>query len=69
MPEGNERDISDIPESVRTTLHFIPAKHMDDVLEAALLPVSEEAGNLFAADPAAFPNLVQESFLEEPTHQ
>lgn len=36
LPKGNEKDIDDIPESVRSDLTFIPVSHMDEVLEAAL---------------------------------
>ncbi|PPA71563.1 endopeptidase La [Jeotgalibacillus proteolyticus] len=36
MPKDNERDIDDIPESVRSELTFIPVSHVDEVLERAL---------------------------------
>ncbi len=37
IPADNERDIEDIPESVRRDLTFIPVKHLDDVLKYALV--------------------------------
>ncbi|MFB1080502.1 endopeptidase La [Jeotgalibacillus sp. JSM ZJ347] len=36
IPKDNERDIDDIPESVRNELTFIPVSHVDEVLEIAL---------------------------------
>ncbi|KZN99192.1 endopeptidase La [Pseudobacillus badius] len=36
LPEDNEKDIEDVPESVRNDLTFILASHMDDVLKVAL---------------------------------
>ncbi|SEG34861.1 endopeptidase La [Paenibacillus sp. UNC499MF] len=37
LPKDNEKDIRDIPESVRNDLTFIPVSHMDQVLEHALV--------------------------------
>ncbi|MDZ5712383.1 endopeptidase La [Jeotgalibacillus haloalkalitolerans] len=36
IPKDNERDIDDIPESVRAELTFIPVSHVDEVLDIAL---------------------------------
>ncbi|RFU65904.1 endopeptidase La [Peribacillus glennii] len=36
MPKDNEKDIDDIPESVRNELEFVPVSHLDEVLEHAL---------------------------------
>ncbi|MDD6598268.1 endopeptidase La [Anaerovibrio sp.] len=36
LPKDNERDIEDIPESVREKLEFVPVENMDKVLETAL---------------------------------
>jgi ATP-dependent Lon protease len=36
MPLDNERDLRDIPESVREELTFVPVAHMDEVLHHAL---------------------------------
>jgi ATP-dependent Lon protease len=37
IPQDNEKDIQEIPESVRKELTFIPVSHMDQVLEHALV--------------------------------
>lgn len=37
IPKDNEKDLQDIPESVRNDLVFIPVSHMDRVLEEALV--------------------------------
>lgn len=37
IPAENEKDIDDIPESVRENLTFIPVKHLDEVLKYALV--------------------------------
>lgn len=40
IPKENEKDIEEIPESVREDLKFIPVEHLDEVLEVALLKVA-----------------------------
>ncbi|MFA1822523.1 endopeptidase La [Virgibacillus oceani] len=42
MPEENEKDIDDIPESVRNDLTFIKVSHLDQVLEHALVEKHHE---------------------------
>lgn len=37
LPKQNERDIEDIPESVRQKLEFVPVESMDEVLKTALM--------------------------------
>lgn len=37
LPKDNERDIEDIPESVREKLEFVPVESMDQVLKNALM--------------------------------
>ncbi|TBL81663.1 endopeptidase La [Paenibacillus thalictri] len=37
LPKDNEKDIEEIPESVRGDLTFIPVSHMDEVLQHALV--------------------------------
>lgn len=46
LPKENERDLRDIPDSVRDDMQFFPVSHMDEVLQHALLPVQtgEKAG-------------------------
>lgn len=36
LPQENERDIEDIPDTVRASLEFVPVAHMDEVLKVAL---------------------------------
>ncbi len=37
IPADNEKDLEEIPESVRSELTFIPVKHLDEVLDQALV--------------------------------
>ncbi|OIJ10307.1 endopeptidase La [Anaerobacillus arseniciselenatis] len=37
LPKDNEKDIDDIPESVRQDLTFVPVSHLDEVLKHALV--------------------------------
>ena len=37
VPKDNEKDIPEIPKSVRQDLTIIPVEHMDDVLKHALV--------------------------------
>ena len=41
IPKDNERDIEDIPESIRNDLTFIPVKHLDEVLDHALVEAKQ----------------------------
>ncbi|SHN07910.1 endopeptidase La [Gracilibacillus kekensis] len=43
IPAENEKDLEDIPESVREGLTFIPVDHLDAVLEYALLEEKHES--------------------------
>lgn len=36
MPAKNEQDLEELPANVRAKMHFIPIKHMDEVLKIAL---------------------------------
>lgn len=69
IPDDNERDLRDLPESVRSAMRFVPVRHMDEVLAEALLPDAVEPNPLFADDEDAFPNLVHDRYVEESTHQ
>jgi ATP-dependent Lon protease len=42
IPKENEKDIDSIPESVRKNLTFVPVKHLDEVLEIALVGERDE---------------------------
>lgn len=37
IPKDNEKDLEEIPDSVREAIHFIPVGHMDQVLDIALV--------------------------------
>lgn len=41
IPKDNEKDLDDIPESVRNDLQFFPVTHVDEVLNIALVGDSE----------------------------
>ena len=41
MPQGNKKDLRDVPEQVRDNMQFKFVSTMDDVLRHALLPVPE----------------------------
>ncbi|PFJ17803.1 endopeptidase La [Bacillus cereus] len=41
LPAENEKDLDDIPESVKENLTFVLASHLDDVLEHALVGVKQ----------------------------
>ncbi|QSO53276.1 endopeptidase La [Alicyclobacillus curvatus] len=69
IPDGNQKDLRDIPDSVLQEIEFVPVKHMDEVLQAALKePLGEEprVGGLLANYSEV---LVDESFHEDGPHQ
>lgn len=41
LPKDNERDLKDIPDSVKNDVEFVPVSHMDQVLEHALVQHAE----------------------------
>lgn len=41
IPEENEKDLEDIPDSIRDDLTFIPVSHLDEVLKVALTEEDE----------------------------
>ncbi|PFA23117.1 MULTISPECIES: endopeptidase La [Bacillus cereus group] len=41
LPAENEKDLDDIPESVKENLTFVPVSHLDEVLEHALVGVKQ----------------------------
>ncbi|SDI92093.1 endopeptidase La [Salimicrobium halophilum] len=43
IPAENNKDLEDIPDSVREGLTFIPVKHLDEVLEVALIGETNES--------------------------
>jgi ATP-dependent Lon protease len=54
LPTKNEKDLVDVPKKVKSDLNLIFVKHMDEVLEAALLPAPKKAKKVAKKDqPAA----------------
>jgi ATP-dependent Lon protease len=43
LPEKNEKDLVDVPKKVKSDLRIITVKHMDEVLDIALLPADKKA--------------------------
>jgi ATP-dependent Lon protease len=57
IPEENEKDLAEIPESVKGSLEIVPVRHVDEVLERALVRAPEaiewtDADDLAAIAPA-----------------
>lgn len=52
IPKDNERDLRDVPESVREDLTFIPVAHMDEVLRHALAEPIQITPPVVGSDPA-----------------
>jgi len=56
IPEENRKDLEEIDQTVRRALNFIPVRHVDEVLEAALeLPVPEVIAEAPAKEENAMP--------------
>jgi len=49
LPKRNEKDIDDVPQSVRDAMTFHLASRVDDVLKHALEPASTVKSNIEAA--------------------
>ena len=41
IPKKNENDLDDLPDDVRKALKFVLAEHVEDVLDAALVPLAQ----------------------------
>ncbi len=57
IPEENEKDLAEIPDSVKGALEIVPVRHVDEVLERALIRAPEaiewtDADDLAAIAPA-----------------
>ncbi len=59
LPQDNEKDLGEIPDSVKREVEFVPVSHMDEVLEHALV------GRVSAAAPETYS--VEET-VEMPQH-
>ena len=42
IPAQNQKDLTEIPRNLRRQLHFVPVKHMDEILELALRPSTKK---------------------------
>ena len=51
IPEDNLRDLEEIDQTVRSQLHFVPARHMDTVLETALVSTYDPAAAILPEMP------------------
>ncbi len=66
IPEGNEKDLQEIPENVMKGLNILPVKHMDDVLAEALQSTTRE--DLFCGQSNISPlsyTLIKEEYREQ----
>ncbi len=61
IPKDNERDLRDVPESVRADLTFVPVSHMDEVLRHAL---SDAFGKFAVAADEGDDNLQGKPFVQ-----
>jgi ATP-dependent Lon protease len=52
LPKGNEKDLRDVPNEVRSFMTFTFVASMDDVLRLALLPSASMASPVLADQPA-----------------
>ncbi|UQZ33137.1 endopeptidase La [Paenibacillus sp. PK3_47] len=52
LPKDNERDLKDIPESVRNDVEFVPVSHMDQVLQHALVEHRSEPESVVSSNEA-----------------
>src|ERR1043166_8682837 len=39
LPEGNRKDLSEVPEEIKNQLHFVFAERVEDVWKEALIPI------------------------------
>ncbi|MCL6517745.1 S16 family serine protease, partial [Alicyclobacillus sp.] len=69
MPVDNEKDVRDIPESVRKEMRLVPVSHMDEVLAEALR--EEPAPGESPLEPwvAGVHELGDPGYAQEGTHQ
>ncbi|WP_281245585.1 endopeptidase La [Alicyclobacillus macrosporangiidus] len=69
MPKENEKDVRDIPESVRKEMRLIPVSHMDEVLGHALCEEPVPGDNPLEHWVAGVHELTEPGYAEEGTHQ
>jgi ATP-dependent Lon protease len=44
LPEGNRKDLSEVPEEIKNQLHFVFAERVEDVWKEALIPILVSKG-------------------------
>ncbi|MFA5859469.1 MAG: endopeptidase La [Elusimicrobiota bacterium] len=64
FPEGNRKDLEEIPEYVQKKIELIPVKHMEDVLKLALVPAKKK-GKLSKTSKVA---TSQQNLFDQPAH-
>lgn len=69
IPEGNQKDLRDIPESVLQDVKFVPVKHMDEVLQTALRDPLGEAPRIGGLMANYAEVLDEEPYREDGRHQ
>jgi ATP-dependent Lon protease len=61
LPQDNEKDMEDIPETIRGELQFVLVSHMDQVLDEALIsPIPQTKSEML-------PVFVMEQPVSEPS--
>jgi len=55
FPEGNKKDLEEIPKGIQKKLKLIPAKFMDEILEIALEPLPEKKARRMVKPAPAYP--------------
>ncbi len=68
IPEGNKKDMQDIPSSARESLEIFFVRQMDDVLEQALLPGVSDSPSPLEVYPG-FTHVVHEDYPGQGAHQ
>ncbi len=53
IPERNRKDLEEIPKHIRKKLHFVYAKHMDEILELALVDGHKARKEISTGGPAS----------------
>ncbi len=65
-PKDNKKDLEEIPQEVRRELEFVFVERMEEVLNIALLPVSESIQYL--KDVPVYSDFTQLEMVDEETH-
>ncbi len=66
IPEGNQKDLQEVPDNILKGLEIMPVKHMDDVLAEALMGTTRE--DLFCGQASVSPlsaKLIKDEYREQ----